>query len=600
MKVKSSYGLLLLGTLIPLNDAFHVHQIDKRQQKDAIATPEIPPLRPLPWGDVNFLHTTDSHGWLEGHVSQGSYNGDLGDFYSFTVRMKEKAKKMKKDLFIVDTGDTHDGNGLSDITSPRGLLSQPLLTQIPYDLLTIGNHELYVDDITNDTLRNFIPHWKDKYLAANVYVKDANTNVTVPITKNKYTYFEGKYGTRVLAYGFLFNFQKNGKMSVIKSVEDEIKQPWFQKSLVKHKPDIIVLIGHMGLHSSEFASLIKEIRAHYPTIPITVFGGHTHIRDAAIYDPWAAGIQSGRYLETIGFFSLKYDKKTSKHDHHHPRNVTFARRYLDQNRYTYIHHSVDGKEKKFDTKEGKKITEKIQQLRKEYDLSIQLGCAPQDYKMSAVPPDDPSSVFYLLTREVLPKVVTEPQAKNPAYFLANSGSVRYDIDKGPFLIGNMYQLSPFEDYFYAIQNVPYDVVDKVLPLLNKEGEKMMKRNIQWLKDQSTADDADEITSLDRRTPITPGYVTVDDFGTDGDDTEHIPVDTYTIPAFIGSEIPKNDTGFVDIVYFDFIDNQLKALLQSLTGQTWTTNKRYGDPKITSSTIWIHFAEQYWNTTGSCF
>lgn len=32
---------------------------------------------------------------------------------------------------------------------------------------------------------------------------------------------------------------------------------------------------------------------------------HRHIRDFAIYDGWAAGIESGRYMETIGFFSIE-------------------------------------------------------------------------------------------------------------------------------------------------------------------------------------------------------------------------------------------------------------------------------------------------------
>ena len=27
----------------------------------------VPPSRPLQWGDVNFIHTTDTHGWLLGH-----------------------------------------------------------------------------------------------------------------------------------------------------------------------------------------------------------------------------------------------------------------------------------------------------------------------------------------------------------------------------------------------------------------------------------------------------------------------------------------------------------------------------------------------------
>lgn len=42
--------------------ACHVIGLGKRQQDDAIATPGITELRPLPWGKVNFIHTTDTHG----------------------------------------------------------------------------------------------------------------------------------------------------------------------------------------------------------------------------------------------------------------------------------------------------------------------------------------------------------------------------------------------------------------------------------------------------------------------------------------------------------------------------------------------------------
>ena len=37
--------------------------------------PEAPapvpaPLRNLTWGQLNFLHTTDTHGWLAGHLQE--------------------------------------------------------------------------------------------------------------------------------------------------------------------------------------------------------------------------------------------------------------------------------------------------------------------------------------------------------------------------------------------------------------------------------------------------------------------------------------------------------------------------------------------------
>ena len=35
-------------------------------------------------------------------------------------------------------GDLHDGNGLSDASSPNGLVSNPIFENIDYALLTIG------------------------------------------------------------------------------------------------------------------------------------------------------------------------------------------------------------------------------------------------------------------------------------------------------------------------------------------------------------------------------------------------------------------------------------------------------------------------------
>lgn len=37
-------------------------------------------------------------------------------------------------------GDLHDGAGLSDASSPNGLVSNPIFEEVDYDLLTIGNH----------------------------------------------------------------------------------------------------------------------------------------------------------------------------------------------------------------------------------------------------------------------------------------------------------------------------------------------------------------------------------------------------------------------------------------------------------------------------
>ncbi len=52
--------------------------------------------------------------------------------------MKHKAGNLGVDLLLVDTGDLHDGNGLSDAALPNGVISNPIFDEIDYDILTIG------------------------------------------------------------------------------------------------------------------------------------------------------------------------------------------------------------------------------------------------------------------------------------------------------------------------------------------------------------------------------------------------------------------------------------------------------------------------------
>ena len=71
-------------------------------------------IRELELGELNFLHTTDTHGWLGSHLTQANYDGDWGDFVSFTEKFKNGRVGPNRDVVLVDTGDKHDGNGLSD------------------------------------------------------------------------------------------------------------------------------------------------------------------------------------------------------------------------------------------------------------------------------------------------------------------------------------------------------------------------------------------------------------------------------------------------------------------------------------------------------
>jgi 2',3'-cyclic-nucleotide 2'-phosphodiesterase (5'-nucleotidase family) len=75
----------------------------RRMQPDAQNSTGVP-RGPLAWGQLNFLHTTDTHGWLEGHIREQNYGADWGDYVSFVKQMRKKAKDLDVDLLVVDTG----------------------------------------------------------------------------------------------------------------------------------------------------------------------------------------------------------------------------------------------------------------------------------------------------------------------------------------------------------------------------------------------------------------------------------------------------------------------------------------------------------------
>lgn len=41
-----------------------------RAAQPEAAKPVAAPMRDLVWGQVNFLHTTDTHAWLSGHLQE--------------------------------------------------------------------------------------------------------------------------------------------------------------------------------------------------------------------------------------------------------------------------------------------------------------------------------------------------------------------------------------------------------------------------------------------------------------------------------------------------------------------------------------------------
>ena len=464
------------------------------------AQPEAPdpvpaPMRELEWGQINFIHTTDTHGWHGGHLQESQYSADWGDYISFTHHMRKKADEKGVDLLVIDTGDRIEGNGLYDASEPKGKYTSDIIKEQDIDLICSGNHELYQPKSVEREHEITVPNFKGHYLASNLDYIEPETGNQIPQAQ-RYTKFTTKNnGYTVVAFGFLFDFERGANNSAVVPVADALKEDWFRKAVRDEKPDLFVVTGHVGLRMREFELIFKAIREENWYTPIALFGGHAHVRDTRKFDDKAVAIASGRYMETIGWMSIdgieKRGGKGKEDGNDDPKKMSaaqdseeleevgpyrkpggspsFKRRYIDNNLFNLQHHTGLNATA-FATEHGRNVTASIAVARRELGLDHVYGCAPQDLWMTRAAYPSSDSLYSWLEARVLPETVVNPARRDvPRLVILNTGAVRFDVFRGPFTVDSAFLISPFESGFAYIPDVAYPVAAKVLQLLNKGG-----------------------------------------------------------------------------------------------------------------------------------
>ncbi|KAK0488716.1 Metallo-dependent phosphatase-like protein [Armillaria novae-zelandiae] len=582
----------------------HVHEHPRRAIPSSSLTP---PARPLEWGDINIIHTTDTHGWLLGHQKasfpEPNYSGDFGDFASFVSHMKEIAINKDVDLLLVDSGDLHDGTGLSDGYPPGGVdahESTKFLTELPYDVMAIGNHELYVYANTLDMYQNFAPKLNGRYLSSNVNITLADQNnktIDVPVG-SRFAKFKTQKGRKVTALGVLFDFTGNDHNTTVQKVADMVQESWVCRILIT--PESVCLRGFQFLEAindePDFFLLVGS--------KLLLMPGHTHIRDCLQLDGRSMSLESGRYMETVGWMSVKLDDAQSS------QNLTFSRRYLDPNRVTYEYHTQET-QVSFDTEQGKSISTGLNQLAVDFDLNFTYGTAPHDFTITQAPYPSNDSSLSLFAELATPYAlsINTDRANIPNYIITNSGSQRFDIYAGTFTKNDQITASPFTDLFFYIPEVTRKVALDTLQLMNENGSQNRKRSLEREEELYKRGDVrarfmDWLSDMDRRSELgrraannlTLGYVTKDSCPGVGDDVIHTPLPFYSIPDFIGSTPPdvSNDT-LIDFVFVDFVVDQVVETLNIVQSAKEYTSGDVGTySTLGSSNILGIYAQFAWN------
>ncbi|EEH43956.1 uncharacterized protein PADG_00245 [Paracoccidioides brasiliensis Pb18] len=565
------------------------------------------PMRNLTFGQVNFLHTTDTHGWLSGHPQEASYGADWGDYITFASHIRKMVEAEGADLLLIDTGDRIEGNGLYDSSDPKGLYTADIFTQQHIDVICSGNHELYKQNSSEDEYLITVPNFKGSYLSSNIDIIDPQSGQRVPLAPRFKKFTTAKQGIRIVAFGFLFDFKQNYNNTIVQPVEEAVKEQWFQDAIRDKDVDLFLVIGHVAVQSEEYTTIYKAIRGMNWDTPIHFFGGHFHIRDYAKYDEKAYGLASGRFMETIGFASIN-GVSTGGKKSPASANLSFFRRYIDNNLWSFYYHTGLN-ESTFPTEQGKNVSKMIEDARLALNLDHTHGCPTHNLWMSRAPYPHNASVYSWLENRVLPDILRAGlRADKTGMAIINTGAIRFDIFKGQFTRDSAYMLSPFTSGFRYVKDIQVEKAKQVLEVLNRQMKILTKMPQSTLsssaflsppeqqaidsgivvnddydnnhhqnqihmnnaQDQiplfSSNDDDDENPNPPTICRI-PGYTTKDSVGDDGDDTIHTPINFYSVPNCISAMLPPSsspsatatmssisaDTDTVDLVYIDFIE-----------------------------------------------
>ena len=503
--------------------------------------------------------------------------------------------------------------------------------------------------VAQDVYEHFVPHWGDRYLTSNVHITLPGTTQSRPIG-HRYTRFTTKnQRLTIQAYGVLFDFQLGAPGITVQDPKAMVKEAWFQASLrASSDVDAFVIAGHMPVTGYDGWDAIHEaIRSVWPTTPILMLGGHTHVRDCRMLDSHAMALESGRYLETVGWMSVS--------------NVsvpTFSRRYIDANPRNYAFHAGLVHAGHLSTPRGRFVRATMDAMARAWNLTDVYGIVPRDYYLDRAPYGDPSALLTLMSEHILPDVVRSSfpaRANASSLIIMNSGSQRFDVFAGAFTKNDQYIVSPFRDAFLFVPDVPWYVARRLVHRLNElgavhneqpgavhpaqgdadpifhqylrhafysywlnrlsptstsstqspvpSGRPASARRLEELLEQvgtdgSMAEALPHLVGGSRGRSPSLGYVTADSCSGLGDDTVHTPIPySDEQPDYIAAQpvpLPSSDHDHVDVIFADFIAQSILSLLN-----TYDARRHYtmADVSVwgnaTTESLYSSFAQLHW-------
>lgn len=428
---------------------------------------------------LHVLSVSDTHGWVYGHAHQHDI-GNYGLLVSYIEHMHNAAARdPSADVLAIDGGDIIEGTGLSDVTDVRGEIIYSLASRLPFDIMTIGNHDMDNADSAaflsdhSDTL------FGDRFISTNTY----RNSDGAPLIQHTHKYLTFKNGIRAMVFSFLFHGMLY-EYGHTKPPAQVIKSSAVQDILdsYKYSVDVLVVNNHMASGDSEWSEIYAAFRSYYDaqnyTIPMLLLASHSHILvNQECPFPNATQcymVEAGCYLEHLQhveymFLDVDYESNGEIH-----KGVQMAKIVPNlPTDFTYANSALrlNIPENALLTKNGLAIQEQIEMYVAALNIMTVIGYSPHEYTL-APPYDSSSSLYSLWIKDVVPSQLFSLDIfdKTCRPLVASvSGYFRESLYAGNITLDDTYTIFPFRYVMSYLNNVTYDELSCVVNYMNSMG-----------------------------------------------------------------------------------------------------------------------------------
>ncbi|CAJ1379288.1 unnamed protein product, partial [Effrenium voratum] len=379
--------------------------------------------------------------------------------------LRDAARAEHRDVFFFDNGDINDGTGLSASAEDHVAFLAPVMRrwvlngQAGYDALNLGNHELYQRNghgllpgpecpIVGLQESGYIASWRGRYLTANVVWSNSSQPVG-----DRYAVLQGDFGTKLLAFGFLYNMDDHCDAVKVLDVESVVKSDWFLSAL-DQQCDAVVVLAHMDYRDTLVDVIFQAIRRRMGAKkPIQILAGHSHIRGYRQLDDFASVYEAGCKLDTVGFLSFERISDGSALRFHHA-NITGSR--LD------LAGALNRTPQQLRPSAG--VHQALELARRRANSDDVLGCASDHYHLAS-PLQESGSLWSFYMNTVLPGTLINASEQ---IAVVGTGALTYDIYAGEFLVDDAYTASPYGNFWLILEQLPGADLAELLSQLNRK------------------------------------------------------------------------------------------------------------------------------------